>query len=107
MRDEIKAKAAIALVVSFIAFGCGTGASIFTGFALSDTPSSYLTNNTSTKLPIIYNVENTTNEPTNTTSVVDTSSNSNSEDVYEENTQSNTPQNQPSTNNTTDDAVNP
>ncbi|BDZ71505.1 hypothetical protein [Methanobacterium petrolearium] len=105
MREDIKAKAAVALVVSFIAFGCGTGASIFTGLTLDDTPLSYSNNNTSTKLPIIYDVENTTNEPTNTASVVDTSSNS--EDVYEENTQSNTQQNQPSTNNTTDNTLNP
>lgn len=101
MRDEIKAKAAIALVVSFIAFGCGTGASIFTGFTLDDSQSSYLNNTTSTKLPVIYEVKNTSNEPTNTQSVEDKSSSTNSEDVYEENTQSNTQNNVPSTNNTT------
>lgn len=100
MREEIKAKAAVALVISLIAFGCGTGASIFSGFALNDTQSSYFNNTTPGELPIIYNVKNTSNEATNTPSTVDTSSNS--EDVYEENTQSNTPQNQPSTNNTTD-----
>jgi predicted membrane-bound mannosyltransferase len=101
MRAEIKAKAAVALVISLIAFGCGTGASIFTGFGLNDLNYSSFTNNSSSDFPVIYNVQNTSkNTTSNTPSTVQTSSSSSSQDVYEENTPSNNQDNQQSTNTT-------
>ncbi|MCC7549864.1 MAG: hypothetical protein KO316_00010 [Methanobacterium sp.] len=109
MREDIKGKATVALVVSLLAFGCGTGASIFSGFDIfPSTDNSSFSLNTSTDLPIIYNVEdsNTTNTTpaTNTETTVQTSSSS-SQDVYEENTQSNPSQPQPSTNTTTNNSA--
>ncbi|HII84348.1 MAG TPA: hypothetical protein HA271_05820, partial [Methanobacterium subterraneum] len=37
MREELKGKAVVALVISLIAFGFGTGASMLTGFNLKNT----------------------------------------------------------------------
>ncbi|MDY9923076.1 hypothetical protein [Methanobacterium sp.] len=106
MKEELKGKAAVALVISLIAFGCGTGASMFTGFSFNDTQNTGLNISTPSELPVVYNVKNTTtpNTTTNTQSTVQTPSSS-SEDVYEEpntnptNTQ--TPTNQTSDKNKT------
>lgn len=87
MRAEIKAKATVALIISLIAFGCGTGASIFSGLHINDINYSSFSNNTSSELPIIYNIKNTSNNTSNPSIQTSTSS---SQDVYEENTQSNT-----------------
>lgn len=102
MRAEIKAKATVALIISLIAFSCGTGASIFTGLGIKDTNYSSYSVNSSSEFPVIYNVKNTSKNdttPTNSPSTVQPSSNS--QDVYEQNTQSNTQTNQQSTNKTT------
>jgi len=102
MREDIKGKAAVALVVSLIAFGCGTGASIFVGLGLNNIEYPSFSINSSSELPVIYNVKNTTKTNTTTTDTptVETSTSSSSQDVYEENTNSN-PTSQPSTNTTT------
>ena len=94
MREELKGKAAVALVISLIAFGFGTGASLFTGFNLKNTEYPGLNISTPSDLPIVYNVKNTTNpNTTNTQTTVQTPSNpSTSEEVYEE------PNTNPSTN---------
>ena len=97
MREDIKAKATVALIISFIAFGCGTGVSLFSGLSFSDVNYSYFNNNSSSELPIIYNVKNTSDDLTNTPSITQNPTSSNSEDIYEENTPTNQ-QNQPSTN---------
>jgi hypothetical protein len=85
MKEELKGKAAVALVISLIAFGCGTGASMFTGFNFNNTKDTGLNISTPSELPVVYNVKNTTtpNTTTNTQSTVQTPSSS-SEDVYTE-----------------------
>jgi hypothetical protein len=94
MREELKGKAAVALVISLIAFGFGTGASMFTGFNLKNTEYPGLNISTPSDLPIVYNVKNTTNpNTTNTQTTVQTPTTpSTSEEVYEE------PKTNPSTN---------
>lgn len=104
MREDLKAKASVALIISFIAFGCGTGASLFSGLYLNDGNNSYFNNNSSPELPIIYNIKNTTDNLSNTPPVTETPSSSDSEDVYEENTQPNH-QDEPPTNTTNNSAV--
>ncbi len=99
MRAELKAKAVVALVISLIAFGCGTGTSILTGLVANDHNYSTFNINTSSELPVIYNVKNTTKN-TSTPSTVQTSP-SNSQDVYEENTNTNTQKNEQTTNTST------
>ncbi len=86
MREELKGKAAVALVISLIAFGFGTGASMFTGFNLKNTEYPGLNISTPSDLPVVYNVKNTTNpNTTNTQTTVQTPSTpSTSEEVYEE-----------------------
>jgi len=102
MREDLKAKASVALIISFIAFGCGTGASLFSGLYLNDGNYSYFNNNSSPELPIIYNIKNTSDNLSNTPQITDNPSSSNSEDVYEENTQPTPPE--PSTNTTNNTA---
>lgn len=83
MKDETKGKAAVVLIVSFIAFGFGTGVSIFFP-SISFGNSSYSSNiSIPSDLPPVFNVDNTTE--TNQTTV-ETPTNSNNEDVYEEKT---------------------
>ena len=106
MREELKGKAAVALVISLIAFGFGTGASLFTGFNLKNTEYPGLNISTPSDLPIVYNVKNTTtpNTTTNTQSTVQTpTSSSSTEDVYQEPTTNptNSQTNQTSNNKTT------
>jgi hypothetical protein len=86
MKEELKGKAAVALVISLIAFGCGTGASIFSGLNFDKTNSTGLNITTPSQLPIVYNVKNTTpNTTTNTQSSAQTPSSSSSSDtVYTE-----------------------
>lgn len=94
MKEELKGKAAVALLISLIAFGFGTGASMFTGFNLKNTEYPGLNISTPSDLPIVYNVKNTTNpNTTNTQTTVQTPTTpSTSEEVYEE------PKTNPSTN---------
>ncbi len=87
MKEELKGKAAVALIISLIAFGCGTGASMFSGLNLDKTNSTGLNISTPSQLPVVYNVKNTTNPntTTNTQSNVQTPSSSSSSDtVYTE-----------------------
>jgi hypothetical protein len=86
MKEELKGKAAVALVISLIAFGCGTGASMFSGFSFNDTKNTGFNISTPSQLPVVYNMKNTTtpNTTTNTQSTVQTPTSSNSEDVYQE-----------------------
>ena len=102
MKAELKAKATVALVISLIAFGCGTGASLITGnfkFANNDTSGLNLT--APGELPVVYDMGNGSH--TNTTNTQNTpapsSSSSSSEDVYNEppNTSTNTQTNQSNT----------
>jgi hypothetical protein len=97
MRAELKAKAVVALVISLIAFGCGTGTSILTGLVSNDNNYSSYNLNTSTELPIIYNIKNTSTN-TSSPSTVQTSP-SNNQEVYEEDTNTNNQNNEPPTNN--------
>lgn len=99
MREENKAKVVVALVISLIAFGCGTGTSILTGIISTGNNYSSYNINKSPELPIIYNVKNTTTN-TSTPSTVQTSP-SNNQDIYEENTNTNTQKNEPTTNTST------
>jgi len=92
MREDLKAKASVALIISFIAFGCGTGASLLSGLYLNDGNYSYFNNNSSSELPIIYNVQNTSDNQSNTPQITDNPTPPDSEDVYEENTQPNQPE---------------
>jgi len=102
MREELKGKAAVALVISLIAFGFGTGASMFTGFNLKNTEYPGLNISTPSDLPVVYNVKNTTNpNTTNTQTTVQTPSTpSTSEEVYEEPTTNPSTNTQTSTNQT-------
>lgn len=102
MREELKGKAAVALVISLIAFGFGTGASMFTGFNLENTEYPGLNISTPSDLPVVYNVKNTTNpNTTNTQTIVQTPSTpSTSEEVYEEPTTNPSTNTQTSTNQT-------
>lgn len=103
MKAELKAKATVALVISLIAFGCGTGASLITGnfkFANNDTSGLNLT--APGELPVVYDMGNGSH--TNTTNTQNTaqapsSPSSSSEDVYNEpnNTPTNTQTNQSNT----------
>ncbi|WP_321421852.1 hypothetical protein [uncultured Methanobacterium sp.] len=92
MKEELKGKAAVALVISLIAFGFGTGASMFTNFSLGNNNYTGLNISTPSELPVVYNVKNTTNPNTTTQSNVQTpsSSSSSSDTVYEEPSNSNT-----------------
>jgi hypothetical protein len=106
MKEELKGKAAVALVISLIAFGCGTGASMFSGFSFNDTKNTGFNISTPSQLPVVYNVKNTTtpNTTTNTQPTVQTpTSSSNTEDVYQEptTTTTNSQTNQSSNNKTT------
>jgi len=104
MKEELKGKAAVALIISLIAFGCGTGASMFSGLNFDKTNSSGLNISTPSQLPVVYNVKNTTpNTTTNTQSSVQTPSSPSSDTVYTEpttpstNSQTNTTSNTSST----------
>jgi 3'-phosphoadenosine 5'-phosphosulfate sulfotransferase (PAPS reductase)/FAD synthetase len=100
MKENIKAKAIISLIISFIAFGFGTGASVFSGLYLKDANNSYFTNNSTGEFPIIYNVKNTSDNETNIPTITQTPSHSNSENTNNGNNQQNPPV-QPPTNSST------
>lgn len=85
MKPETEAKAIIALIISLIAFGCGSGAGIVMGLSQNDALNTTKINNTSEvkelpQIQITKNV-NTPAEPQTTTS----QDNTNSESVYIEN----------------------
>lgn len=86
MKEELKGKAAVALIISLIAFGCGTGASLFSGLNFDKTNSTGLNISTPSQLPVVYNVKNTTtpNTSTNTQAPVQTQSSPSSDTVYTE-----------------------
>lgn len=90
MNPQIKGKAAVALIVSLIAFGFGTGASMFTDLNLYTPNNSSYTIKQPTDLPVVYNVKNSSNVNTTTTnpSTDQQSSSSSSQDVYQDNSQS-------------------
>ena len=88
MNPELKGKAAVALVISFIAFGFGTGASLFTDFNFYSPNNSSYTIKQPTELPVVYNVKNTTNT---TPSTPNSDSSSNNQEVYEETPTTTTP----------------
>lgn len=90
MKPETEAKAIIALIISLIAFGCGSGAGIVMGFNQNDT--SIIKNNTTPEMPQIQTTQNT--DITQTQPQTNTTSNTN-EEVYEEdsNTQQDTDSN--------------
>ena len=82
MKPETEAKAIIALIISLIAFGCGSGAGIVMGLSQNDTPNTTKVNNTQ-EMPQIQSTKNvnTHTEPQITT----TPDNTNSESIYIEN----------------------
>lgn len=82
MKPETEAKAIIALIISLIAFGCGSGAGIVMGLSQNDTPNTTKVNNTQ-EMPQIQSTKNvnTHTEPQITTNP----DNTNSESVYIEN----------------------
>lgn len=90
MKPETEAKAIVALIISLIAFGFGSGAGIVIGFNQNGT--SIITNNTTPEMPQIQTTQNTDiNQPqTNSNSTPSTN-----EEVYEEpsNTQQNSSSN--------------
>lgn len=100
MRPETEAKAIIALIISLIAFGFGSGAGIVVGFDQNDT--SIIKNKTTPEMPQIQTTQNTditqTQPQTNTNEEVyeenttqqDPNSNTN-EELYEENNDSKNP----------------
>jgi len=108
MREELKGKAVVALVISLIAFGFGTGASMLTGFNLKNTEYPGLNISTPSDLPIVYNVKNTTDpNTTNTQTTVQTPSTpSTSEEIYEE-PKTNPPNDTPTSNQTTNQTPQP
>jgi hypothetical protein len=79
MRPETEAKAIIALIISLIAFGFGSGAGIVMGFNQNDT--SIIKNKTTPEMPQIQTTQNT--DITQTQPQINTTSNTN-EEVYEE-----------------------
>jgi hypothetical protein len=84
MNPEIKGKAAVAIVISLIAFGFGTGASMLTDFSFYSPNNSSFSIKQPGDLPIVYNVKNTSNVNTTTSNPSTEQSSSNSQDVYEE-----------------------
>ncbi len=98
MNPEIKGKAAVALVISLIAFGFGTGASIFTDFSFYKPQNTNFSIKEPGDLPVVYNVKNSSNTNT-TTNSPPIEQTSNSQDVYEEPTT--TPNNNQNTGNQT------
>ena len=90
MKPETEAKAIIALIISLIAFGCGSGAGIVMSFNQNDT--SVIKNNTTPQMPQIQTTQNTditeTQPQTNTNEEVYEENNTQqdtNEEVYEEN----------------------
>jgi hypothetical protein len=79
MKPETEAKAIVALIISLIAFGCGSGAGIVMGFNQNDT--SIIKNNTTPEMPQIQTTQNT--DITQTQPQTNTTSNT-KEEVYEE-----------------------
>ena len=81
MRPETEGKIIVALIISLIAFGCGSGVGIVIGISQNDTNSPFSLN---------YTQPDNSQLPTATTNPVDISNtssssdsqNSNSEDVY-------------------------
>ena len=57
MNPETEAKAIIALIISLVAFGCGSGAGIVMGLSQNNTTNSTMTNNTQ-DLPQIQSTKN-------------------------------------------------
>ena len=87
MKPETKGKAAVVLIISFIAFGLGTGTSILMpSFKLGST--NYTPNiSVPTDLPPVYNVKNSSPNIQNTT--VQTPTTNTQETVYQEPAQQN------------------
>ena len=82
MKPETEAKAIIALIISLIAFGCGSGAGIMMGLSQNDTLNATNINNTQEawELPQIQTTKNV-NTPAKPQTTTD-QDNSNSESVY-------------------------
>lgn len=83
MKPETEAKAIIALIISLIAFGCGSGAGIVMGLSQNDVPNTTKVNNTQELPPI----QSTKNVNTHSQPQTTNSDNSNSESVYIDNNQ--------------------
>lgn len=98
MKPETEAKAIIALIISLIAFGCGSGAGIVMGLTQNNIPNSTKVNNSS-DLPPIQSTKNvnTHTEPQISSNQDDTSSQS----VYVQNKSSNGNNNNQNTNTST------
>jgi hypothetical protein len=85
MKPETEAKAIIALIISLIAFGCGSGAGIVMGLSQNDALNTTKINNTSEaqEFPQIQTTKNV-NTPAKPQTTTD-QDNTNSESVYIEN----------------------
>ncbi len=99
MREDLKAKATVALIISFIAFSFGTGVSLLSGSYLKDPNYSYFNNNSTAKLPIIFNVNNDSDNQTKTPTITDKYSNPDSKKYYDDKPEP-VPPEEPPTNNT-------
>lgn len=82
MKPETEAKAIIALIISLIAFGCGSGAGIVMGLSQNDIPNATNVNNTQ-EMPQIQTTKNV--NPHTEQQTPTTPDNTNSESVYIEN----------------------
>jgi hypothetical protein len=97
MKPETEAKAIIALIISLIAFGCGSGAGIVMGLSQNDTPNTTKVNNTQ-ELPPIQTTKNV--NPSTEQQATSNPNNTNSESVYIENNKNNSNNNNDSINKT-------
>ncbi len=88
MKPETEAKAIIALIISLIAFGCGSGAGIVMGINQNDT--SIIQNNTTPEMPQIQTTQNTDITQTQPQTNSNSASNTN-EEVYIDNSDNTEP----------------
>jgi hypothetical protein len=99
MKPETEAKAVIALIISLIAFGCGSGAGIVMGLSQNDIPNATKVNNTTKEMPQIQSTKNV--NPNTEQQTVSNPDNTSSQSVYIESPSNNNSSNQkPNTNRT-------
>jgi hypothetical protein len=92
MKPETEAKAVIALIISLIAFGCGSGAGIVMGLSQNDIPNATKVNNTTKEMPQIQSTKNV--NPNTEQQTVSNPDNTSSKSVYIENPSNNNSTNQ-------------
>jgi len=105
MKPETEAKAIIALIISLIAFGCGSGAGIVMGLSPNDTQNTSKVNSSQEMPPI----QSTKNVDTNTQVQTDSNQDNttSSQPVYVENNQKKQNGNSTNTNANTNNSNSP